>query len=127
MSEQRIIRNARNGSVVLARAVWCQSFWCHFRGLMGRLSLPEDDGLLFVFRGESVSTSSIHMFFVPFAIAAVWMDAKGRVVDAKLAKPWRPYYASKHPAKYLIEARPSLLDRVRVGDQLTFDEVVEQR
>lgn len=125
MSQQHIIRNARNGSVVLARAVWCQSFWCHFRGLMFRRSLSEGDGLLFVFRGESTSTSSIHMFFVPFAIAAVWMDAKGRVVDAKLARPWRPYYASQHPARYLIEARPSLLDRVRVGDQLAFDEIVE--
>ncbi len=31
------------------------------------------------------------MFFVGFPIAAVWLDARGVVVDAKLAKPWRPY------------------------------------
>jgi len=43
------------------------------------------------------------------------------VVDAKLAKPWRPYYAPARPARYLIEAPPSLLERVTVGERLTFD------
>lgn len=125
MSQRRIIRNARTSQIVLGRAVWCATFWCRFRGLMGRRSLAENDGLLFVFHAESTSATSIHMFFVPFAIAAVWIDAGGRVVDAKLAKPWRPYYAPKRPAKYLIEATPSLLNRVKIGDQLQWNEAVE--
>jgi uncharacterized membrane protein (UPF0127 family) len=50
------------------------------------------------------------------------MDQEGRVVDAKLAKPWRPWYASRKPARFFIEARPSLLDRVKIGDRLQFDE-----
>jgi uncharacterized membrane protein (UPF0127 family) len=125
MSEWRVIRQASSGDVVLARAKWCKRFACHFRGLMLRRSLPEDEGLLFVFRREAVTETSIHMFFVSFSIAAVWLDSQGRVVDAKLAKPWRPYYAPAKPALYLIEAPPSLLDRVRVGDMLRFDEVAQ--
>jgi uncharacterized membrane protein (UPF0127 family) len=123
MADWRVIRNTDTGQVVLPRAKWCQRFWCHFRGLMLRRSLPEDEGLLFVFGRENRTDTSIHMFFVPFAIAAVWLDNDGRVVDAKLARPWRPYYAPARPARYLIEARPALLEQVKVGEQLAFDEV----
>ncbi len=123
MRERRVIRNARSGTVVLGRAIWCASFFCRFRGLMFRRSLPQDEGLLFVFGKESVGATSIHMFFVGFPIAAEWLDAGGTVVDARLARPWRPYYAPARPAKYLIEAGPDLLERVQVGDRLTFDEV----
>lgn len=124
MSQVRVIRRASTGEVVLARARWCQSFWCHFRGLMLRRHLPDDEGLLFVYRRTSVRDAAIHMFFVFFPIAAVWLDDEGRVVSATLARPWRPYYAPAQPARYLIEAHPSLLDRVAVGDQLTFSEQV---
>lgn len=122
MSDRRIIRNASTGETVLARVTWCSSFLCHFRGLMLRRHLPDDEGLLFVFRRESISEATIHMFFVFFAIAAVWLDDEGNVVDTRLARPWRPFYAPARPARYLIEARPGLLDRVKVGDKLTFDE-----
>jgi uncharacterized membrane protein (UPF0127 family) len=122
MSQWRVIRNASTGQVVLARAQWCQSFMCHFKGLMFRRSLPEDEGLLFVYGRESIMDTSIHMLFCFFPIATVWMDQEGRVVDAKLAKPWRPWYASRKPARFFIEARPSLLDRVKIGDRLQFDE-----
>jgi uncharacterized protein len=120
----RVVRNKATGETVLARARWCQSFWCHFRGLMLRRDLAEDEGLLFVYGRPSISQTSIHMFFVFFSIAAVWLDADGVVVTTCLARPWRPYYASAKAARYLIEARPSLLERVKVGDRLVFDEPV---
>jgi uncharacterized membrane protein (UPF0127 family) len=125
MSDWRVIRNASTDDIVLARGKWCSSFWCQLKGLQFRRNLPENEGLLFDFRRESAAASSIHMFFVFFAIAAVWLDEELSVVDAKLAKPWRPFYAAAKPVRYLIEARPSLLERVQVGDQLTFDEAAE--
>jgi uncharacterized membrane protein (UPF0127 family) len=122
MSDWRVIRNARTNEVVLGRGKWCDHFLCHLRGLMLRPSLPADEGLIFVYPQESITATTIHMFFVFFAIAVVWLDREGRVVDAKLARPWRPYYAPAKPARYFIEARPALLDRVQVGDQLLFEE-----
>ncbi len=122
MSDWRVIRHVDSGEVVLSRARWCNSFWCHFRGLMLRFGLPDDEGLLFVYRHENIAGATIHMFFVFFAIAAVWLDGDGRVVDAMLARPWRPMYAPAKPARYLIEARPALLERVKIGDTLRFDE-----
>lgn len=121
MSQPHAIRRAENGEVVLARAAPADTFFRRWRGLMLRRRLAEDEGLLFTFRRENRSESAIHMFFVGFPIAAVWLDARGVVVDAKLAKPWRPYYAPARPARYLIEAPPSLLERVTIGDRLLVD------
>jgi hypothetical protein len=124
MSQYRVIQNITTGKIALARAKWCASAWCHFKGLQGRFSLPDDEGLLFVYPAESIIATSIHMFFVFFSIGVIWLDAQGKVVDKKLAQPWRPYYAPRSPAQYFIEARPSILERVNIGDVLKFDERV---
>ncbi|MEQ8673375.1 MAG: DUF192 domain-containing protein [Aggregatilineales bacterium] len=107
---------------MLERARWCQSFWCHFRGLQLVRSLPPKQGLLFVTGAESRPGSAIHMFFMLFSIGVVWLDAKGQVVDKQLAKPWRPLYTPAKPAQYYIEANTDVLDRVEIGHILTFDE-----
>jgi uncharacterized membrane protein (UPF0127 family) len=65
------------------------------------------------------------MFFMLFSIGVVWLDASGKVVDKMLAKPWRPYYAPCQPAQYFVEANPTILKRVEIGDPLRFDEVAE--
>jgi uncharacterized membrane protein (UPF0127 family) len=124
MSEWRTIRNASTDEIILARVKWCSSFWCRFRGLQFVRHLADDTGLLFVNAAESRSGTTIHMFFMFFSIGVVWINKQGQVVDTCLAKPWRPAYAPRVPAQYFIEARPSILDRVRVGDVLCFDEVI---
>ena len=124
MSEYRVIRNATTGKIILTRAEWCASTWKRFRGLQFRLTLPEDEGLLFVYTRESIAATAIHMFFVFMSIGVIWLDASGKVVDKKLAKPWRPYYAPRTKAQYFIEALPSVLERVNMGDVLKFDERV---
>jgi len=123
MAQYRIIRNKNTNEIVLERAKWCQSFWCHFKGLQLVTKLPESDGVLFVTNSESKVETAIHMFFMFINIAVVWLDANGVVVDKQFAKPWRPMYAPQQPAQYFIEANPSLLEKVNIGDQLTFDEV----
>jgi uncharacterized protein len=120
----RVLRKVQTGEIVLARVRLCVSFWCHFRGLQFVPRLPDDEGLLFVTDRESRAQTTIHMFFMLFSIAVVWLDSSGQVVDKKLAKPWRPAYAPRRPARYYIEANPDLLDRVEVGDILRFDEEV---
>lgn len=124
MPQYRILRNQRSGRVILQRAKWCASPWCHFRGLQFVRYLPEGEGLIFVRSSESIAATTIHMFFMAFPIAVVWLNKQGQVVDKQYAKVWRPAYAPRSKAQYYIEANPSLLDQVEVGDVLTFDEVV---
>ena len=122
MSQWRKLKNAETNKVILARAKWCASYWCHFKGLQLVRNLPKDEGLLFVTGSESRAGTAIHMFFMFISIAVVWLDKDGIVVDKTLAKPWRPAYAPQSPAMYYIEANPLLLDQVNIGDKLTFDE-----
>ena len=118
----RILRNAATNEVILEHVRWCSSYWCHLRGLQFVRDLPENEGLLFVTGYEGRTHTAIHMFFMFFSIAVVWLDKSGVVVDKQFAKPWRPAYAPRSPAQYYIEARPSLLDRVEIGDHIRFDE-----
>jgi uncharacterized membrane protein (UPF0127 family) len=124
MSRQwRILRNAETNEVILERAGWCASYWCHLKGLQFVQHLPQNEGLLFVTGHEGRTHTAIHMFFMFFSIGVVWLDKAGVVVDKQLAKPWRPAYAPRLPAQYYVEANPSILDRVEIGDKLRFDEV----
>jgi uncharacterized membrane protein (UPF0127 family) len=122
--EWRVLRR-EGGDVLLARLKWCTSFWCKFRGLMLRAVLPEDEGLVFVYDHDSRVDTTIHMLFMRFPIATLWLDAQGVVVDKVLAKPWRLLYAPKAPARFVIEAPPALVERVMIGDQLTFEDAAE--
>ncbi|MCL4877431.1 MAG: DUF192 domain-containing protein [Anaerolineae bacterium] len=116
-----IVKKQATGEVILARAHQCASFWCHFRGLMLRSHLDEDEGLLFVYDRPSVTNTTIHMLFMLIPIAVVWLDSEKRVVDKRYAKPWRLVYVPAQPAQFFIEAHPALLDRVHVGDVLAFE------
>lgn len=122
MRQYRTIRNTRTGEIIVRRAAWCQSFWCQLRGLQFRASLPADEGLLFVNDSESRVGTAIHMMFVFFPIAVIWLDAAGTVVDKQLAKPWRPLYVPKKAAQYYLEALPETMEHVAIGDVLSFDE-----
>ncbi len=59
------------------------------------------------------------MLFVFFPIAAIWLDRTGRVVDAVLARPFRPFYAPRarpgHPG-----GAAGTVEEVAVGDLLEF-------
>jgi uncharacterized membrane protein (UPF0127 family) len=101
--------------------VRCDTFWKRGRGLMFRRTLADGQVYLFVEGRESVAQAAIHMLFVFFPIAVVWLDRDRRVVDMALARPFRPYYAPKQPAQYYVEGHPSLLDRVHAGDRLAFE------
>ena len=108
--------------MLLARVKWCASFGPKLRGLMFRRALPADEGLVLAESRSGIAATSIHMFFVPFDIAAVWLDENFQVVHTVLAKSWRPYYAAPKPARYVLEGPPSLLTRVAVGETLHFEE-----
>ena len=116
------ILNVKSGEVLLRGARWCASYLSRLRGLMFRRELGEGEALVLVEAADSRAATAIHMFFVPFAIAAVWIDSRGRVVDKALARPWRPFYGPRAPARYVLEAAPEFLDKVAIGDEVKFED-----
>ncbi len=107
-------------TILFHRARWCGDFFSKLRGLQFRRKLNPGEAIVLAYASDSVANSSIHMFFVFFPIAAVWIDSQGVVTSAQLAKPWRPYYASPKPARYVLEAGPELLTKLTVGDRIEF-------
>jgi len=115
------IINRETNQVLIQSARWCSSRLCRLRGLQFRRRLNPGEALILVKDKDSIANSSIHMFFVFFPIAAIWINKKGKVTSAQLAKPWRPYYASPEPACYVLETSPDILDKISVGDKLVFE------
>src|SRR5215510_765636 len=105
------------------RIKYCDTFLTQLRGLTFRSRLSQEDGLLLVGKRDSRLDSSIHMFFVSFDLAVIWINSNMRVVDKALAKSWRPAYFSKQPARYVLEIHPERWGDFEVGDQVEFKDV----
>jgi hypothetical protein len=117
-----VIKNLTSGQIIATEVKWCDTFLSKSRGLMFHRAIHEDEALVFAESKESVSLTSIHMFFVFFPIAVIWLNAERKVVDKVLARPFRPYYAPQHPAQYFVECHPSVIDKVQIGDRLELEQ-----
>lgn len=102
------------------QAGYCDSFLCRLRGLMFRSRLAPDLGLLLVQPRDSRIDSAIHMLFVFMDLAVIWINSDKFVVDTVLARAWRPAYAPRGPARYILEIHPSRLNEFQNGDHIEF-------
>ncbi len=101
-------------------AEYCDSFWGKFKGLMFRPSISKGEGLVLVESSDSRLNTAIHMFFMKFSIAAVWINSEYQVVDVQLAKPWQPFLLPRQAARYVLETHPASLQLFKIGDQVDF-------
>jgi uncharacterized membrane protein (UPF0127 family) len=114
-----IVNNNRSMDGTL-RIKYCDTFLTQLRGFTLRSDLLRDEGLVLVGTRDSRLDSSIHMFFVSFDLAVIWINSQMQVVDKVLAKSWRPAYFSKQPAKYVLEVHPDRWDDFQIGDTVQF-------
>lgn len=117
------VRNLDAPSQPRLKIKYCASYFCKLRGLMGKKRIAPDEGLLFVYKRDARMDTAIHMFFMNFDIAVVWIDSSMQVVDKVLAKRWKPAYAPKAPAQYVLETHPDRLNDFDIGDKVQFDDV----
>jgi uncharacterized membrane protein (UPF0127 family) len=92
------------------------------RGLMFRQSMPENDGMLFVYKEPQEMSFWMRNTFIPLDIAFV--DADGIILNIHQAKPLDDsiHYRSAGAAKYVIETNQGWFSRhgIRPGDKVTF-------
>ncbi|MFZ5916321.1 MAG: DUF192 domain-containing protein [Chloroflexota bacterium] len=115
-----MLRNVTRNLDIASDITCCNTFLRRGLGLMCRRSLRKDQAYIFVEQHESLNATAITMLFVFFPIAVIWLNQDRRVVDKTLARPWRFIYAPERPACFYIEAHPSALDKVEIGDMLSF-------
>jgi uncharacterized membrane protein (UPF0127 family) len=109
-----------NSNLQPLQVQYCVSFVSRLMGLMFKKSLHVNEGVLLAEASDSRINAAIHMLFMNFDITVVWIDSKMRVVDKALAKKWKPYYAPREPAKYILETHPDQFTAYTIGDQVTF-------
>ncbi len=86
-------------------------------------SIPLDGGALLTEDKNSRMNASIHMLFMRFDIAAIWIDSDMKVVDVQVAHRWHLAYLPAKPARYILEAHVNQAKYFRIGDQvsITYD------
>jgi uncharacterized membrane protein (UPF0127 family) len=102
------------------KVVYCDSFLCRLRGLMFRKELSMEQGLILAYGSDSRMDASIHMMFVNFDLAVIWINSDGEVVDKILAKQWKLAYLPQKPARYVLEIVSERLDEFEIGDRIIF-------
>jgi len=104
--------------VEVARTILEQS-----RGLMGRSSLLENEGMLFVFANEFERRFWMKSTLIPLDL--IFISAEKKIVEIKPNfEPCRvadcPVYQSKEKAQYVLEVNGGFCERhgVEVGDEV---------
>ena len=92
------------------------------RGLMFRQSLPENEGMLFVYSEPQELAFWMRNTFIPLDI--VFVGADGIILNIHQARPLDEsvLYRSAGSAKYVIETNQGWFSRhgIRPGDRVTF-------
>ena len=91
------------------------------RGLMGRDSLPEDHGMLFVYPEQRTLSFWMRDTKIPLDIAFV--DRRGVIVDVQTMEPeTEELHRSRQPAMYALEMAAGWFEEhgVEVGDRVEF-------
>jgi len=89
---------------------------------MFRKELPKNIGLFFKYDKESIVNTSIHMLFMRFPIAAIWINAENVIVDKTIAFPWHLAYSPSLPACAILETHPHHLDEFPIGEKIKLHE-----
>jgi uncharacterized membrane protein (UPF0127 family) len=114
----RVVEIRHRNGTLCARCLVARNAFQRMKGLLGRASLPRDEGILFP------RTSSIHMLFMRFAIDVVFLDGASRVLKVVPAlPPWR--FAACRGAKTTLELAAGACAELGVGpgDELEIVEV----
>jgi uncharacterized protein len=101
------------GAVVCRRCVLAKNPIRRMKGLLGRQSLEEDEGLLLE------PASAVHTWFMRFPIDLAFLDRELRVVRiAPEVRPWRFAYARKSRSVLELPAGAAAHRGIQTGDRL---------
>lgn len=98
----------------------------HERGLMFRKSMPENEGMLFVFSNEDVRYFWMKNTFIDLSIG--YFDREKTLIDiqemksASMMETRPPSYPSAKPAKYALEMNKGWFtkNKVKLGQKFQF-------
>ena len=89
------------------------------RGLMGRWSLPERHGMLFIFDAPEIQRFWMHQ--TPLSLDMIFVDENRRILNfAESTTPMsKETYSSRGPAKYVVEVRAGFSRRAGIQEGMS--------
>jgi uncharacterized protein len=109
------LEREHGGGVVCERCEVAGSALRRMKGLLGRSSLAEGEGLLIR------PASSIHMFFMRFPIDAVFLSRDGEVLKVTAnVGAWRARFCRSAHSVLALPAGEAARREIAPGDQLEF-------
>ncbi|MCB0346128.1 MAG: DUF192 domain-containing protein [Bdellovibrionales bacterium] len=116
MGEYFAVTSASSGSLLVRRCRRAATFLERFRGLLGRSSMADDEGLLIE------NCRMVHMLGMRFPIDAVFCSSQNVVVH--ISNNLRPWQISRHVfgSSYVIEIAAGRAQEAgfQLGDKLEF-------
>jgi uncharacterized protein len=111
------VLNETSGLSLADDCAEARSFWARGRGLMGHPGLAPGEGLLIE------PCSSVHSFFMRFAIDVVFVNRQDQVVGLTEAMPPNRPFAGAWGARYVIELPAGTIAATgtEAGDQLRLE------
>ena len=110
------VLRADDGRIVCERCVLADTALARMRGLLGRKSLPNGEGILLR------PASSVHTAFMRFPIDAVFLDRELRVLEvAQDLRPWRAAGRRKAHAVLELPSGEAARRGLEPGDRLVPD------
>ncbi len=122
MKKVNVLNQSRPQQTALS-AIYCETFFCKLKGLTFRSKLPDNQGLLLVENIDNRISTAIHMLFVFYKLAIIWINSDGVVVDCRIAYPWVSFLFPRKAARYVLEISPENLSDYQVGDKVHFEEI----
>jgi uncharacterized membrane protein (UPF0127 family) len=113
LASEVVVLTREEGRVVCEHLLVAARPLQRMRGLLGRSSLPAGEGILLR------PAASVHMFFMRFAIDAIFLDRDLVVIDvAHGLRPWKT--AGRRGAKAVVELASGECARrgIKPGDAL---------
>lgn len=106
-----------DGTQLCLKASIASNFWSRLRGLLGKIDLKEDEGIILY------PSSSIHTFGMKFNIDVLFLDKDKRVL--KVVKNMMPGEVNlAKMAYYVIELKSGVIQKkgINVADKIVFSE-----
>ena len=113
--------------LIASKVIYADTAQLRKRGVLGKSALASSDGVLLVMPprlGLSLFYS-IHMFGVPFELAAAWLDKDGNILDLKLAKPGRMYFSPGFftDTRYILEVHSDHLPQLKKSTSVHWEDL----
>lgn len=109
-----------NGKTIMKKVKLATTPLERMKGLMFEDEKKFNYALVFTSPNEGKLESSLHMMFVFFPIAAVFLDSNKIVVDKTTLTPFTVNYTPKKAAKYVIELPVKEAKVIKIKDKVSW-------